>query len=96
VISTGLSESLPVVARPTINGQLEHEICALVATGVPLSTAARIAGVQPRLAREWLGYGRKPDAKPHWREFSESIDAARREHHRQVLVRLEQMRGLLD
>ena len=84
------------MAHPTISGKVEYEICALVETGVPLSTAARIAGVPPRTARDWLHLGQRPGAAPHWRRFAESIEFARREHDRQVLVRLEELRGQLD
>ena len=84
------------MARPTITGELEYEIAALVATGVPLSSAARIAGVAPRTATDWFVQGRKPDAKAHWARFAASIEAARAEHRRQVMVRLEMLRGQLD
>jgi hypothetical protein len=84
------------VARPTLTRRTEHQIAALVATGVPLSTAARIVGVPPATVTDWFVLGRKKDAKPHWRRFSEAVEDARREHRRQVMVRLEELRGRLD
>jgi hypothetical protein len=84
------------VAHPTINGRLEHEIAALVATGLPLSTAARMAGIAPRTVRDWLHQGQQPDAAPHWAQFAESIEFARAEHDQAVLLRLAQLRGRLD
>lgn len=87
---------LPVVARPTINGKVEHQICMLISAGLPLSSAARVCNVPPRTVRDWLHQGQRPGAKPHWRRFAEGVEDARREHQRQVLVRLEQLHGYLD
>ena len=84
------------MAHPTISGRVEHEICALVSVGCPLRTAARLVGVAPRTVTDWYVLGRKPGAKPHWAEFAESIEFARREHDQQVALRLAQLRGQLD
>ena len=84
------------MAKPTINGRIEYEIASLVATGLPLSSAARIAGISPYTVTDWYVQGAKPNAKPHWARFRESVDHARLEHRRQVQFRLEELRGRLD
>jgi hypothetical protein len=85
------------VATPRmLNGRIEHEIASLVSTGLPLSTAARLAGIEPRLARKWLHWGQQPDAAAHWQEFAESIKAARVEHDQEVVLRLARLRGHFD
>jgi hypothetical protein len=84
------------VAHPTITGKVEHEIASLVAAGLPLSTAARMAGVPPRTARDWLHIGQQPGAAEHWRQFAESIEFARAEHEHAVALRLAGLRGRLD
>jgi hypothetical protein len=84
------------VAHPSLTARLEHEIAALVAAGCPLSTAARLAGVPPRTARDWLHQGRQPYAPAHWARFAESVEAARLEHARVVAGRLAELRGHHD
>jgi len=82
-----------VAAHSTISGKATHEIAALVATGVPLSTAARVAGVPRTTAHSWVCYGRKPGAPEH-AQFAEAIQDARMEHAQAVVLRLAQLRGL--
>ena len=89
-------ERLPAwLRRGALNGRIEHEIAALISTGLPLSTAARLAGVPPRTARDWLHLGQQPDAAKHWQQFAASVASARLKHDQQVALRLARLRGRL-
>lgn len=80
------------MAHPTLTPAIEHAICVLVSEGVPLTTAARMAGVPPRTVRTWMVYGRQEDAAEHWIRFRDSVLAARTEHRMTIQLRLEQLR----
>ena len=81
------------MAHPTLTRRVEHEIATLISTGVPLSTAARLVGVPPRTARDWLHQGQQPHAAAHWARFAESVASARAEHEHAVALRLAQLHG---
>lgn len=77
----------------TLTHRVEHEICTLVAAGVPLNTAARAVGIPPDRVRKWVELGRRPNAPAHWARFVESVEAARVEHAHEALLRLAKLRG---
>jgi hypothetical protein len=83
-----------VAPQTSLNGRVEHEICSLVALGVPFMTAARLAHVNPRTARDWYVLGGASDAAEHWRRFRESVDVARVEHAQAVAGRLAELRDV--
>jgi hypothetical protein len=80
----------------SISPRIEFEICSLIATGCPLSVAAKLCGANPRTARQWLTRGRAADAPEYLVRFAESVQDARLEHARQVAARLAAVRGRLD
>jgi hypothetical protein len=75
---------------PAPSSRLEHAICDLVARGWPVSQAARWFGIHPRTARGWLDQGRRGRAA--FVRFTESVEAARLEHERELEALAEQLR----
>ena len=74
-----IDETLPLEDEPrppgrplTYTPELGDKICAAVGAGVPLSTAARYAQVDPETAQRWVDKGKELGQGPLW-EFSERV-----------------------
>jgi hypothetical protein len=63
-------------ARPRLTPEVQQQICAYLRAGGGPHVAAAAAGVLPEAFDEWLRRGRRPGARPRYRDFALAVAQA--------------------